>query len=547
LQSNDVNALGAVSNNLGHIYRLRGAFETATEFYREALANGQALKSGRRECLALEFLGETAVEIGAHDRAIRYLDRALEIAMNLSGAADLALEVLRRRGEARIGLGQIPAAKADLSRAIRMCEARGERRELWLARRSLLLAASPPKEQSSELPEILRLLMEAGDHFEYVRTVCLCLESGVQQSEAWLDQGVASARHFIASEELSYWQRRLRLASEGRPASSPLRPVADIQNESVDSRSMAFRRTVEAARLAARANEPALIMGETGVGKEVISRMIHSWSGRASAHFVPVNCGAIPEQLVESELFGHVRGAFTDASRDRQGLVELARGGTLLLDEVGELPLAAQVKLLRFLDSTEYRRVGDVALRQADVRILAATNRDLEVLAREGRFRADLLFRLNVFRVDVPPLRERREDIVGLAEKFLAEASPPARRLVMADDLLAWLQVYEWPGNIRELRNLCRYLAAKGWGEEALQIRDLPPQYGKALVVQPEDAGESFELERQHFERQLIERALMRTAGNISAAAKILQMGRNNLARRMNHYGLSKVDFADPR
>jgi DNA-binding NtrC family response regulator len=248
--------------------------------------------------------------------------------------------------------------------------------------------------------------------------------------------------------------------------------------------------------------------------------------------------------LIESELFGHVRGAFTGAERDRVGLFETAAGGTVLLDEVGDLPATVQVKLLRFLDSYELRRVGEHRARTADVRVLAATNRDLEDLVRDGRFREDLLFRLNVFRIDVPPLRQRREDIPGLAERFLTEESHTALAIHLSHDLLRWFEAYDWPGNVRQLRNLCRYLSARCWGRPEIGVRDLPSDLQEQCVSFLTGTKlTAFERDQRDFERTQLQRALQQTGGNISETARLLRTGRNQIAARMRLFNLTRDEF----
>src|SRR5207249_1221949 len=199
-------------------------------------------------------------------------------------------------------------------------------------------------------------------------------------------------------------------------------------------------------------NTTVLITGESGTGKEVIARAIHRASPRASKAFVGINCAAIPETLLESELFGHVRGAFTGASGDKAGLFEQASGGTLLLDEIGELPIGLQAKLLRVLQESEIRRVGDQKTRRVDARVLVATARDLEAEVRAGQFREDLFYRINVVVIELPPLRERQDDIAPLARHFVARlAQRFGRPLSLSDDAVAWLERQEWPGNVREI------------------------------------------------------------------------------------------------
>jgi DNA-binding NtrC family response regulator len=284
---------------------------------------------------------------------------------------------------------------------------------------------------------------------------------------------------------------------------------------------------------------------ETGSGKEVIARLLHGWSVRAAKPLVGINCGAIPENLIESQLFGHVRGAFTGADRDRPGRSETADRGTVLLDEIGDLPAHIQVKLLRFLDDYEFRRVGEQKMRTVDVRILAATHKDLWKLVRDGIFRQDLLLRLHAFRIQVPALRERPEDVPALVEQFLAEGSKSSPPLRVAPDLMCWLQAHDWPGNVRELRNLCRYLSVRCWGKPEIGVHDLPPEmHVDCIEFLSGTRLPTFTREKRDFERAQIERALRQTDGNITEASRLLGMGRNLLARRIREH---RIDRESPR
>ena len=236
-----------------------------------------------------------------------------------------------------------------------------------------------------------------------------------------------------------------------------------------------MREVARLVRKVAPFKSTALVLGESGVGKELVSRAIHQLSPRHDGPFVPVNCGAIPDSLIESELFGHVKGAFTDASSDRQGLFEEAAGGTLFLDEIGELPGAVQVKLLRALQEEEIRRVGETRARDVDVRVIAATSRALDEMVDEGSFRQDLYFRLNVFQIQIPPLRERKEDIAPLVDLFLGRVNDKLGTKVdgVSPEALRCLKTYAWPGNVRELENAIEHASVLAEAS-ILGVEDLP-------------------------------------------------------------------------
>lgn len=305
----------------------------------------------------------------------------------------------------------------------------------------------------------------------------------------------------------------------------------------------ALQAVLRAARLVAATDATALILGESGTGKELLARQLHADSPRASGPWVAVNCAALPHELVEAELFGALRGAYTGADRSRHGFVQQADGGTLFLDEVAEMPLAAQAKLLRFLEEGEVRPLGAGQGQRVDVRVLAATHRDLRTRIAEGRFRADLFYRLHVIPLELPPLRERAGDVPLLLEVFTRElaerhgvAEPQLSRA-----LIAQLGRHHWPGNVRELRNLVERLVVLFQGRR-VDAGDLP---GEWLA-----AGESCDggdgdvrlpaqgLSMDRVEADLIAQALERAQGNRSRAARLLGISRHTLLYRMRKYAL---------
>jgi len=316
----------------------------------------------------------------------------------------------------------------------------------------------------------------------------------------------------------------------------------EVDPLALDSASPAMRAAVAVVRQVAPSDARLLLSGESGTGKGVIARAVHRLSPRRERPFVTVSCPALPAELLESELFGHVRGAFTGAGRDNPGRVALAEGGTLLLDEIGDLPLALQPKLLRFIQDREYERVGDPAPRRADVRILAATNRDLERAADEGRFREDLLYRLNVVTIEIPPLRERREDVLPLAERFLALARREVRRpgLRFSEAARHALLAHAWPGNVRELRNAVERAAMLAPGDE-VGAETLGIQAGLQAGSHADRGrhgaavGDLVPLEA--LEEEHIRRVLARTA-SLSEAASVLGIDQATLWRRRKQYGI---------
>ncbi len=284
-----------------------------------------------------------------------------------------------------------------------------------------------------------------------------------------------------------------------------------------------------------------LIMGESGSGKDLVANAIHERGPRGDGPFMEVDCASLPENLIESELFGHEKGAFTDARSTRRGLFELARGGTVFLDEIGEMSASMQAKLLRALENRRFRRVGGSASLTLDACVIAATHRDLSQRVAEGSFREDLYFRLNVIRLQVPPLRERREDIPALVEHFVSRFNREYRRDVreISEEAMARLQEYSWPGNVRELRNVIERMVILEV-EDRVELGHLPAEVRHSLrngqtrgFVLPEEGVVLDEVERS-----LIDQALARTEGNQSAAARLLGLTRYQLRYRMEKYGL---------
>ncbi len=308
-------------------------------------------------------------------------------------------------------------------------------------------------------------------------------------------------------------------------------------------RSKAMQRVVElVGKVAASEGTTVLLRGESGVGKEVVAQAIHARSARAESPFLEVNCTALPETLLESELFGHEKGAFTDARERKQGLLELADRGTVLLDEIGDLPAGAQAKLLRFLETRTFKRVGGVRDITVDVRVIASTNRDLEVAVADGAFRRDLFYRLNVFPIVIPPLREHAEDIESLAQFFLEKMTTAIRRpaRALSRDALKMLERYAWPGNVREVRNVIERAVILEEGAEILP-EHLPDELrlGSRLV----DLSPGFKLppggvDLEDLERDLIGQALEQTQGNKTRAAGLLGLTRDTLRYRLEKYGL---------
>jgi two-component system response regulator AtoC len=350
------------------------------------------------------------------------------------------------------------------------------------------------------------------------------------------DEVVLVIRKAEERERLARENRRLRteLAEEYAPAN-------------LVGSSAAMQEVLRQIRKVAPQKTTVLVLGESGTGKELVARALHDQSPRAPFSFVAVNCGAIPAELIESELFGHVRGAFTDASRTKKGLVDEADGGTLFLDEIGELPLGLQVKLLRFLEDEEVRALGDVRSRKVDVRVVAATGRDLRRAVSQGQFREDLLYRLDVVSVRLPPLRERREDVEALAAHFLARTArlrPELTGMRLSDEAREALLAHRWPGNVRELEHALERAVVLADGP-VIREEDLPDTVRAGSVAAPGEAGPasdaalSVKRATRELEERLIRAALERTGGNRTRAAELLELSYRALLYKIKDYGIA--------
>ena len=318
-------------------------------------------------------------------------------------------------------------------------------------------------------------------------------------------------------------------------------------------RSFAVRQLAEMVeKVAHTESATVLLQGESGTGKDLVARAIHARSSRKDQPFLEINCTALPEQLVEAELFGHERGAYTDARERKKGLAELADGGTLLLDEIGDMPLGAQAKLLRFLEDSRFRRLGGTVDIQVNVRVIAATNQELGRSVEEGRFRSDLYYRLKVVDLHIPPLRERPEDCAPLALYFVEQLARDLKREppTLTPDAIRVFEAYSWPGNVRELRNVLERAIILEDTQEIrpehlpVEIRGSaqPPGGGDGIIRLPAEG-----LCMEDIERNVIEQALTRTGGNVAHAARLLGLSRDTLRYRMKKYDLTQSEWRSGR
>jgi len=356
----------------------------------------------------------------------------------------------------------------------------------------------------------------------------------------------AGREHGVRTEQ---WRMALELERNllrERALSQVLPPAPGVRgSEEVGFRSAAMQRVMELVRLVAPHRVAVLLQGETGTGKEVLARILHRLSGRGDVPLVVQDCGALTETLLESELFGHVKGSFTGAVADHPGLFVLANGGTIFLDEIENTTPNLQAKLLRVLETGDVRPVGGTQVRHVDVRVVAASNKDLGEEVRAGRFRADLFYRLNSFTVDIPPLRDRPEDVPELALYFLELFNRTLRRSAsgIAPDAEDALRAYAWPGNVRELRNVLERSVLLSRPGEVVSRRLLPPAVGAMLPLRNEPSGDgSLRARLERVERELIREALERHGGVLRRAAVALGMDPVTLGRRARRHGLWKAE-----
>ena len=322
-----------------------------------------------------------------------------------------------------------------------------------------------------------------------------------------------------------------------QPSGSTVVPVRESAFDTVLGHSRGLQQVIQLARKVAVTDVPVLLTGETGTGKEVFAQAIHNGSARAKQPFVAINCSAFSKELLESEIFGHKAGAFTGALKDKKGLFEEANHGTIFLDEIGEMAYGLQAKLLRVLETGEYIKVGDTKPTKIDVRIVSATNRNLKEEIANSNFREDLYFRLSVFHLHLPPLRERREDIPELAAAFLKFFAAKMGKQVkgFAADCQAWMQSYAWPGNVRELRNVIE--RALIICDDYITLDDMPLDFRSSTLSGSAADGDDFELAEA--EHRPIQRVLQYTKGNKAEAARLLKIGLTTLYRKIEEYGIN--------
>ena len=532
--------LARVGIGLGNIARLQRRFTDAETALLGALERARTHDARREEVLALEFLGELDHDRGRPENALRRYDEALILAERVAPEGDLVVEIERRRAEALCSLGRLDDAGLACDRATRLARMTDDRLEHAVAHR-VAGDVSWARGQQSDARQLwsisASLLSECHERYELGRTLLSLARSAQDPREARRSLYRASA--LFSEIGTSYWLDQAeaelqRFLTDARtPPERPVSPLGRrLRAPGLVACSLPMQRAEGLARRAAGTDLSVLITGETGTGKELVARTIHSLSTRSRGPFMAINCGALRADLALSQLFGHRKGAFTGAHAEGLGLVHAANGGTLFLDEVGDLPADVQVTLLRFLESGEFLRLGETQVQRADVRVLAATNRELRDAVERGDFRRDLLFRLNEVEISLPALRDRQEDIVPLARHFLSFYGG-LQGPKLARDAEAVLGSYAWPGNVRELENVMRRVAALQPETELVDSESLLPFLGGASTpLVPA-------LEVSVDERSRILAAAERAGGNKSRLAKMLGVSRKTLYARIKKLNIS--------
>jgi DNA-binding NtrC family response regulator/tetratricopeptide (TPR) repeat protein len=535
------------------LHRVRGEFDMARSLYREALLLSRRHGFQREIVLCYEFLGELEHDRGHPHRALRLYQKALEIAMRIAPQGDLISEIERRIAESLTALGEIEPAAESARRGLAVALSIGDRFEEAAIHRALgaVFAAKGDAVSALEHLERSAAAFRAMDApHELSKTLVILGDvwslSDEEPAPERAREAFWEARHLLRRLGLSLERADVRLEALQRgglaPASPARRPRPaptsdrDFSRFGFLTRDPGLLGALGELESFAQTRLPVLVIGESGVGKELVAQAVHEMSDRRHRRFVPVNCGTLPAGMQESELFGHVRGAFTGADRDRLGLFEAADGGTIFLDEVGEMTHRAQVKLLRVLESGEIRRLGEAFFRRVDVRVVSATNADLAAALRQKKFREDLYYRLNGVMIEIPPLRDRLGDVPLIAQFLVERFSREMGKAVKVSPLVnAALRSYRWPGNVRELRHqIERAMALVADGGVVLPDHLSLPCSGPI-------SSESATLAERVLaeERRLILEALERSGWNRTRAARCLgNMSRTTLVGKMKKLGV---------
>ncbi|MCB1889029.1 MAG: sigma 54-interacting transcriptional regulator, partial [Rhodocyclaceae bacterium] len=583
---------------LGYVFRMTREFEEARRHLHTAYKQAQDLQFPREEALALEFLGDVYRDEGSYLQARRFYWRAMAIGCEIAPEGDIVMEAHRRIGECLNHEGDQVEAFKSLHRALEMARDQGDRFEeavtqrviceayvnsgnLKSARKAIDASIAILKDIEARHELGISLWTSAKLHLHEAENPRSAAPRITTLNEAWKDATLA-LDHFIRID-VPWWTEQARSLVRRVSGARNAQEKADREalrsgrvakagayapGEVIVHQSQTMRDMLQLCDMFASTGEPVLITGETGTGKEIVARRLHNYSDRADGPLVIVNVAAIPETMFEREFFGHVKGAFSGATSDGAGFAGRAHGGTLFLDEIGDLPIELQPKLLRLLQEGTYQALGDPNERRTDIRLVAATNADLDAKVRAGTFRADLYYRLRILDLPLPPVRDRVEDVLPLMRHFLGVAAGHPVDLAEYFNRLSLdlMEAYAWPGNVREIAMVARqaHVSLRALGRVEVKIRQLNlpdllltgPQgwddehgEGSATLLAMRAAGESSVApaaveptagltHSEVVERSRILMALEENGGSRNLAAKRLGIGRSTLYRRMEKYGI---------
>jgi transcriptional regulator with AAA-type ATPase domain len=540
---------------LAMCYDRCGRLSEARELAQAALIMAEQFELPRDICLAHEFLGRVCAQNSEWHKALWHYSRVHKKSVGNSATKDIGVELQRRLTEFWLALGQLSRARKHLEKGLALSVSGAEKEDSLALRRLGIEISGRTETELDQLvshAENVRSLNLGYEHLLSCRSVVSLADELHKTSLAteWWARVEFLAKSCGAEPLLERWRKERQekgylpqtspdgLDGEPGPHSRLAQelPTVDLAAYNIITRSRRLHEQAGSIKQVAPTTVPVLIHGESGTGKELFARLVHDLSPRVGDPFLAINCGALPSELLESELFGHRRGSFTGAIGDKAGLFRAAHKGTLFLDEIGEMTPAAQTKLLRVLEAGEVRRVGDTQVEFVDVRIVAATNVDLEREVKSGKFRQDLYYRLKGLEVFLPPLRERMSDIPLLADHFLSKANQICRKqLVLPFETKQWLMGLAWMGNVRELRLAVERATALG-----PEIGMLQPYHFMRTEQSPSKTSLNDEIEE--IERSRVLHALDACNWNKAAAAKLLGMSRTTLGGRIKRLGLD-----DPR
>jgi len=571
---------------LGNVFRLQRNYPLARKYLHTSLSQSQSLQFPREEALSLEFLGDIHRDEGEYAQARRFYTRTMAIAATIAPEGDLVMEGHRRIGECYNHEGNYSMAMSELEIALKMTKAQGDRYEEGVTLRIMAEtyrntfdndnAVQAIKESISILRSIdasyelaVALLSGAEITFAELENPRSIIPKKLLVQKAW--DHCTKALDLFIQINIPWWIEKSRVlvgkivntrASMDRAEHLGLQPPEKKSEETytpgdaIIYSSSRMRDLLDLCDMYAVSDEPVLILGETGTGKELIARRLHRTSKVSKGELVTVNVAAIPEQMFEREFFGHIKGSFSGADRDGQGYAALAHNGTLFLDEIGDLPMDAQVKLLRLLEDGTYQALGDPTSRQANIRIIAATNANLPNLVAAGKFRADLYYRLRILELPVPALRNRPEDVLPLLRHFLSVAAKKPRDLTeyFNRSSLDLLEQYNWPGNVRDVSMLARRAHLELISRGKVNIEIERPNKTPLLMTGPGymameanahgasvpgiSAKGNAVLAAPQVERSKIIMALEKAGGNRHEAAKTLGISRSTLYRKMDKFDI---------